>query len=120
MIKRYTESIIILWRQNEKQESSPSKDDTENKEHWTSWKTLKGHLEDIYDISWSPDSNFLISGSVDNTAMLWDVKKGRSTAILSDHKGFVQGVSWDPCNEYVCTVSTDRYVYIHQQSNLQL
>lgn len=52
----------------------------------------------------------LVSGSVDNTAILWDIHKGRSTAILSDHKGFVQGVSWDPCNQYICTISTDRLV----------
>jgi len=33
-------------------------------------------LEDVYDISWSADSKLLLSGSVDNTAILWDVKKG--------------------------------------------
>ncbi|XP_018403657.1 PREDICTED: chromatin assembly factor 1 subunit B [Cyphomyrmex costatus] len=103
------ESIIILWKVKEGRDLSPPSDDTENKEQWTSWKVLKGHIEDVYDISWSPDSNFLISGSVDNTAILWDIQKGRKTAILQDHKGFVQGVSWDPCNQYVCTISTDRY-----------
>ncbi|XP_029159319.1 chromatin assembly factor 1 subunit B-like [Nylanderia fulva] len=104
------ESVIILWKMKEKegQDSSPSASDTENKEQWTSWKVLRGHIEDIYDISWSPDSNFLISGSVDNTAIIWNIQKGHKT-ILSDHKGFVQGVSWDPCNQYVCTISTDRY-----------
>ncbi|XP_018315661.1 chromatin assembly factor 1 subunit B isoform X2 [Mycetomoellerius zeteki] len=103
------ESIIILWKVKEGRDFSPPSGETENKEQWTSWKVLKGHIEDIYDISWSPDSNFLISGSVDNTAILWDIQKGRKTAILQDHKGFVQGVSWDPCNQYVCTISTDRY-----------
>lgn len=107
----FIESVIILWKLKEEHDCSlPS--DNENKEQWASWKVLKGHLEDIYDISWSPNSDFLISGSVDNTAMLWDVKKGRNIAILSDHKGFVQGVSWDPCNQYVCTISTDRYILI--------
>lgn len=105
----FTESVIILWKLKEECDCSPPSD-TENKEQWASWKVLKGHIEDIYDISWSPNSNFLISGSVDNTAILWDVKKGRNIAILSDHKGFVQGVSWDPCNQYVCTISTDRYL----------
>lgn len=103
------ESVIILWRVKEGRDFSPPSGDTENKEQWTSWKVLRGHIEDIYDISWSPDSNSLISGSVDNTAILWDVQKGRKTAILQDHKGFVQGVSWDPCNQYVCTISTDRH-----------
>ncbi|XP_076239268.1 chromatin assembly factor 1, p105 subunit isoform X2 [Calliopsis andreniformis] len=82
--------------------------EVEDKEQWVSWKVLRGHLEDVYDISWSTDSNMLVSGSVDNTAIIWDIHKGRSTAILSDHKGFVQGVSWDPCNQYICTISTDR------------
>ncbi|XP_011173368.1 chromatin assembly factor 1 subunit B [Solenopsis invicta] len=103
------ESVIILWKVKEGRDFSPPSGDSENKEQWTSWKVLKGHIEDIYDISWSPDSNSLISGSVDNTAILWDVQKGCKTAILQDHKGFVQGVSWDPCNQYVCTISTDRY-----------
>lgn len=46
------------------------------KEGWVSLKVLRGHLEDIYDLSWSPDSSLMISGSVDNTAVLWDVNKG--------------------------------------------
>ncbi|KAI4498884.1 hypothetical protein M0802_006059 [Mischocyttarus mexicanus] len=101
------ESIIILWKQKEECDFFTS-DDNENKEQWSSWKVLKGHLEDVYDISWSPDSTSLISGSVDNTAILWDIHKGRSNGILSDSKGFVQGVSWDPCNQYICTISSDR------------
>ncbi|XP_043493173.1 chromatin assembly factor 1 subunit B [Polistes fuscatus] len=102
------ESIIILWKQKEECDFFISPDDNENKEQWTSWKVLKGHLEDVYDICWSPDSSSIISGSVDNTAILWDVNKGRSNGILSDSKGFVQGVSWDPCNQYICTISSDR------------
>lgn len=65
-------------------------------------------MEDVYDISWSPDSLSLISGSVDNTAMVWNVDTGKSQGILSDHKGFVQGVAWDPANKYLATLSTDR------------
>lgn len=65
-------------------------------------------MEDVYDLAWSPDSTQLISGSVDNTAIVWDVLKGKSLAILSDHKSFVQGVAWDPKNQYLATLSTDR------------
>lgn len=36
----------------------------------------RGHIEDVYDLSWSPDGNSLISGSVDNSAIIWDVVKG--------------------------------------------
>lgn len=80
-----------------------------DKETWLTYKILRGHMEDVYDLSWSQDSQFLISGSVDNTAMIWDVKNGKSTAIIKEHKGFVQGVAWDPLNKYLATLSTDRY-----------
>lgn len=30
--------------------------------------------------------------------------------ILEDHKNFVQGVTWDPKNAFVATLSSDRFV----------
>lgn len=65
----------------------------QDQETWLITKTLRGHLEDVYDLAWSMDSLSIISGSVDNTAIVWDVKKGRSKTILSEHKSFVQGVA---------------------------
>lgn len=53
-------------------------------------QVLRGHKEDVYDLCWSPDSLKLLSGSIDNTAILWDVTKGVLQQILKDHKGFVQ------------------------------
>ena len=43
--------------------------------------TCRGHIEDIYDLQWSPDGNNLISGSVDNSAIIWDVVKGMCMAL---------------------------------------
>ena len=40
-------------------------------------KTLRGHKDDIYDICWSPSSNELLSGSVDNTAIIWNVENSK-------------------------------------------
>lgn len=53
-------------------------------------QVLRGHKEDVYDLCWSPDSSKLLSGSVDNTAILWNFSNGRMEHILKDHKGFVQ------------------------------
>lgn len=47
-----------------------------NKENWNVVKVLRGHLEDIYDLSWSHDSCYIVTGSVDNSAIIWDVQKG--------------------------------------------
>jgi len=33
----------------------------------------------IYDLAWSPDSEFLIAGSTDNTASIWKAGTGESS-----------------------------------------
>jgi chromatin assembly factor 1 subunit B len=37
-----------------------------------------GSTSEIYDLAWSPDSQFLIFGSIDNTACVWDVIRGNN------------------------------------------
>ncbi|XP_041351342.1 chromatin assembly factor 1 subunit B-like [Gigantopelta aegis] len=102
--------VIAFWKLNDIQTQGNlfQDDDEENKEVWVTYKMLRGHLEDVYDICWSADGKFLISGSVDNSAILWDLQKDTKLALLNDHKSFVQGVAWDPLNEFVATLSTDR------------
>lgn len=110
------ESVIFIWRLKPESEAANifDRDDASeaDKEIWLTFKILRGHMDDVYDLSWSPDSQFLISGSIDNSAMVWDVQKAKSTAIMKDHKGFVQGVAWDPLNKYLASLSSDRYLRI--------
>lgn len=82
-----------------------------NKETWNIFKTLRGHLDDVLDLSWSLDSLYLVSGGVGGTAIVWDVVKGKSKFHLNDHKNFVQGVAWDPKDKYLATIASDRYVH---------
>lgn len=111
------ESYIVLWKLKPESETVSifDRDDGSDadKETWVQYKVLRGHMEDVYDLSWSQDSQFLISGSVDNTAIVWDVHKASNMAIMKEHKGFVQGVAWDPLNKYLATLSTDRYLRIY-------
>ncbi|XP_058788838.1 chromatin assembly factor 1 subunit B [Phymastichus coffea] len=104
------ESIIVLWKQQETSEILIiSGDDIVNKERWNSLKVLRGHIEDVYDLSWSPNSGFIASASLDNTVILWNVEKGKKIAMCSDYnKGFPQGVAWDPVSKYVASLSSDR------------
>ena len=74
---------------------------------------FRSHLEDVYDLSWSACSQFLLSGSVDNSAILWDVKKGARLGLFPDHKSFVQGVALDPLNVYLASLSCDRFLRIY-------
>ncbi|KAK3861851.1 hypothetical protein Pcinc_032227 [Petrolisthes cinctipes] len=120
------EGAVILWRRQEGGsgmdlfEDGGGEGGGENKEHWGVAKLLRGHLEDVYDLSWSQCSHFLVSGSVDNTAILWDITKGRSMSILSEHKGFVQGVSWDPKGQLIATLCSDRCCRIYNISNKKM
>lgn len=106
------DSMIILWKLNNSPDQNTDvfmeTDDIQNKESWTFQKALRGHIEDVYDLCWSPDGNNLISGSVDNSAIIWDIVKGQKLIILKDHKHYVQGVCWDPLGQYVVTNSSDR------------
>lgn len=82
------------------------------KETWTAIKILRGHVDDVYDLTWSPDSLFLASGEIGCKTIIWDIQKGKSKFQLQDHKNFVQGVAWDPKDKFLATMSTDRYVII--------
>ena len=47
-----------------------------NQENWTPLCTLRGHLQDVIGLAWSPCSKYLVSCSTDNTAIVFDAKKG--------------------------------------------
>ncbi|XP_061383079.1 chromatin assembly factor 1 subunit B-like [Danaus plexippus] len=103
------ESIIFIWKQKTEEPIAPPLEGEEQyKETWVIHKTLRGHMEDVLDISWSSSSLHLASGSVDNKLIVWDVARARSSGIVSDHKGFVQGVAWDPQGQLIATASSDR------------
>jgi WD40 repeat protein len=40
---------------------------------------FRGHPQDVYDIAWSPTSEFLLSGSIDHMAMVWDLSGAHRT-----------------------------------------
>ncbi|XP_031617836.1 chromatin assembly factor 1 subunit B [Contarinia nasturtii] len=103
------DSAIFIWKLKGENEPSLFDDSSEqNKEIWNVFKTLRGHLDDVLDMSWSLDSAFLISGEIGCTAIVWDVMKGKSKFHLNDHKNFVQGVTWDPKDKSVATIASDR------------
>ncbi|KAG7244099.1 hypothetical protein INR49_005770 [Caranx melampygus] len=113
------DAAILLWKLNDckEPEQAPVFQEDEdaqlNKESWSVVKTLRGHLEDVYDISWTRDGNFMVSGSVDNTAIMWDINKGQKLCMLNDHKSYVQGVTWDPLGQYIATLSCDRVMRVY-------
>lgn len=87
-------------------------------ETWKLLKRLSFHHKDVLDLQWSADGAFLISGSVDNTCIIWDVNKGCVYQTLDDHSHYVQGVAWDPLDKFSASLSSDRTcrIYVNKPS----
>lgn len=78
---------------------------------WHRTGVLRGHTDDVMDLAWSPDGSALLSGSIDNRVMVWEIsekKRGKLISQFVNHKHFVQGVAWDPAQQFVVSQSADR------------
>lgn len=60
------------------------------------------------DASWAPDATALLTGSIENVCVVWDVSKGKGQGRLTEHGHYVQGVAWDPAQQHVVSQSADR------------
>eukprot|EP01049_Picozoa_sp_SAG25_P018843 SAG25_NODE_5623_length_637_cov_1.624535_1_plen_134_part_00 len=100
-------------------------------------KTLRGHVERVYQISWSSDSRFLLSGSKDSTLkvrcdhcpegrstqrtllnraalalQVWAMRTYKSEEDLPGHADEVFSVDWSPDGDKVASGGRDRALRI--------
>ena len=71
-----------------------------------SLRNIKGHAEKITCVSFSPDGNFLLSGSEDNTLRLWDWL-GTCKRILKGHTGAITCAAFSQDGRYILSGSHD-------------
>ena len=126
------DGYIYLWKQKieepgereqrqlESTNAFLNDDGFEDLETWQHFKVLRGHIEDICDLTWSKDSQLLLSGSVDNSAILWDTTKGTKLWCSDLIKGYVQGVAIDPHVQFMAALSTDRTLRIYNLPDKRL
>lgn len=112
------DGYIYLWKHNKELQPNESgsflnDDGFEDLEVWQQHKTLRGHVEDICDLAWSKDGSTLLSGSVDNSAILWDAVKGCKIWCSDLIRGYVQGVAIDPHCRYMAAICSDRTLRIY-------
>jgi chromatin assembly factor 1 subunit B len=88
----------------------------------------------VYDLAWSPTGEYIISGSTDNVAriflvsegdhirpchlgsMVFTTSSGKCVSEIAEHNHYVQGVAWDPLNEFIATQSSDRFMHVYTVS----
>lgn len=105
---------VLLWiPQDHVSAPALGQDDLEDKESWRVRNILRSSGAEIYDLAWSPDAVFFIIGSMDNVARIYNAESGQMVRHIAEHNHYVQGVAWDPLNEYIATQSSDRSVHIY-------
>jgi WD40 repeat protein len=87
---------------------------------------LSGHKDEITVCAWSPDNLFLATGSLDRTAILWDLVNKEQLAVLRAHSGdetytagghrvvwgAIKDIAWSPNGEMLATAGSDRLLMV--------
>ncbi|KAF1970904.1 WD40 repeat-like protein [Bimuria novae-zelandiae CBS 107.79] len=112
------DGVVLLWVPSENPPMKQLGDDgLEDKEAWRVKHMCRSMGSEIYDLAWSPDGQFFITGSMDNIARIYNAQTGVMIRQIAEHSHYVQGVAWDPLNEFVATQSSDRSVHIYSLKN---
>ena len=100
---------VLLWRRAPEGTKNLHGDPTT----WRTANTLRGHSDDVQDLAWAPGGAALVTGSVDNSSIVWSEATARGLIRLEGHEHYVQGVAWDPQGEFVVSASGDRKVNVY-------
>lgn len=70
--------------------------------------SLRGHVQAVYQISFSSDSRLLVSASADSTVKVWDLKTRKLHVDLPGHSDEVYAIDWSPDGQMVASGGKDR------------
>ena len=73
-------------------------------------RTIEGHSETVLGVAFSPDGQYLASGSTDGTVKLWHVESGECTRTMEGHSHEVLSVAFSPDGQYLASGSQDNTV----------
>lgn len=79
---------VLLWVPSDSatHQAAFGEDNTDDLEKWrvkTMCRSSNG--SEIYDLAWSPDGSFFITGSMDNVARIYNATNGNFTPSLTQH-----------------------------------
>ena len=85
---------------------------TPQTQNWKCVQTLTGHAKSRSDwagvtsIAFSPDGQWLVSGSEDKTIKVWELSTGTEIHTLTGHSDFVNSVTVSPDGKWLASVDT--------------
>jgi WD40 repeat protein len=74
------------------------------------YKILRGHKDSVKAVCFSPDGQFLATGSQDSTVKIWSTTTTRCLQTLEGHIGVVCAVTYTPDGKYLLTACDDNLV----------
>ena len=81
----------------------------------------EGHLNSVFTVRYTPDSNYLFSGSRDARLKVWDVASGYiKAAELVAHMYAINHIEFSPDSKHFVTCSLDRSIKVWDLSELRL
>ena len=73
--------------------------------------TLAEHSDPVYSVAWSPDGNFLASGSFDRCLHIWNVKDGSLVKTYRGGGGIFE-VCWNAAGDKIAACFSDNTVVV--------
>jgi WD40 repeat protein len=71
---------------------------------------LRGHLDFVYAVTFSPDGKWIATGGWDQSIRLWDRSTGNLVRTIRGHRGFVRGLAFRPDSRQLISCSEDKSV----------
>jgi len=73
-------------------------------------QVLEGHTDGVDSVAFSPNGQFLVSGSYDNSVRLWNIDSGEQVQMLEGHTNDVSSVAFSPDGQFLVSGSRDKSV----------
>lgn len=106
------DGLLLLWSLSPTVVVDFGHQDDDAEESWVVSQVHNTGSE-VYDLAWSPDGRYIAVSCMNNTCKIYDVEADNKICDLNSHAHYVQGVAWDPRDEYLASMSADRALHVY-------